>query len=324
MSANLWRIAWNLRDRAAEGRALGGVLERAVEALLGAGHAARRADQALALELPHDVVEALALLAQQRVGGHAHVLEGEQRGVRRVHAELLELLLADHPGRVHVDQEQREAVVARVGVGLGHEHDEVGAVPVGDVGLRAVDHPLVAVAHRARLDAGHVGPGVGLGDPQAGDLLAPDRRHQVALLLLLAAEQEDRRGGHVGVHRHAHRQAAGVAVRHLLGEHEVGVVVAALAAVLLGVGEAEEAQLAHAPEDRVGERGLLPLLGVRRQLLGHERPDRLAQLVVLLAEDEVLAAAGVIGLEQRVGGGHGGKLAEPRGKVNSDTSYFPL
>ena len=38
-------------------------------------------------------------------------------------------------------------------VGLGHEHDEVGAVAVGDVGLRAVDHPLVAVAHRAGADA---------------------------------------------------------------------------------------------------------------------------------------------------------------------------
>ena len=42
----------------------------------------------------------------------------------------------------------------------------------------------------------------------------------------------------------------------LLGEHDVAVVVAALAAVLLGVGEAEEAELAHAREDPVGE-GLL-------------------------------------------------------------------
>ena len=154
--------------------------ERAVEAPLRARHAARRADQPLALELPHDVVEALALLAEQRLLGHAHVLEREQRGVGRVHAELLELLLADHAGRVHVDEEQREAVVAGVRVGLRDEHDEVGAVAVRDVRLRAVDDPLVAVAHRARLDAGHVGAGVGLGDAEAGDLLAADRRHEVA------------------------------------------------------------------------------------------------------------------------------------------------
>ena len=176
MSANLCRIAWNLpigRPKAVRSVAY---CERAVEAPLGAGHAAGGADQPLALELPHDVVEALALLAEQRVRGHAHVLEGEQRGVRRVHAELLELLLADHAGRVHVDEEEREAVVAGVRVGLRHEHDEVGPVAVGDVGLRAVDDPLVAVAHGARLDAGHVGAGVGLGDAEAGDLLAADRR----------------------------------------------------------------------------------------------------------------------------------------------------
>jgi hypothetical protein len=45
------------------------------------GDAARGADQALALELPHDVVEALADLAEHGAVGHAHVLEGEQRGV---------------------------------------------------------------------------------------------------------------------------------------------------------------------------------------------------------------------------------------------------
>ena len=160
---------------------------------------------------------------------------------------------------------------------------------------------------RARLDPGHVGAGVGLGDAQAGDLLALDRRHQVVLLLLLGAEQVDRRGRHVRVDRDAHAEAAAVGVRHLLGEHERAVVVAALAAVLLGVGEAEEAELAHALEDPVRERGLLPLLRVRAQLLDDEVVDRLAELVVLVGEDEVLARAGVVGL-QDIGGGHAGTV----------------
>jgi hypothetical protein len=73
-----------------------------------------------------------------------------------VHAELLQLLLADHARQVHVDDEEREAVVAGVGIGLRDEHDVVGAVAVRDVGLRPVDHPAVAVADRARLDARHV------------------------------------------------------------------------------------------------------------------------------------------------------------------------
>ncbi len=206
MSANLCRMAWNLpiwRPNALRSSAYWSVLskERWAPATEPGG-----ADQALALELPHDVVEALAHLAQHRIRRHAHVLERQQRGVRGVHAELLEPLLADHALAVHVHQEQREAVVARVRVGLRHEHDEVRAMAVGDEGLGAVDHVLVAVTHRPRLDAGDVGAGVRLGDAEARDALALDRRHEVPLLLLLGAEQEDRRRGHVGVHRHAHRE----------------------------------------------------------------------------------------------------------------------
>ena len=159
--------------------------------------------------------------------------------------------------------------------------------------------------------------------PEAGDLLALDRRHQVVLLLLLGAEQVDRRGRHVRVDRDAHAEAAAVGVRHLLGEHERAVVVAALAAVLLGVGEAEEAQLAHALEDPVREGGLLPLLRVRAQLLDDEVVDRLAELVVLVGEDEVLARAGVVGLQDIGCGGHGGTVPAGTAKVNSGTSHFP-
>src|SRR3954451_3967137 len=156
-------------DLPAERLALEGVLHGHLEAALGARDAPRGADQPLALELPADVVEALALLAEHRRGRHAHVLEGEQRGVAGVHAELLELLLADDARQVHGHEEQRDAAVAGLRVGLGDEDDHVGAVAVGDVGLRAVDYVLVAVAHRARLDAGDVGAGVGLGDAEAED-----------------------------------------------------------------------------------------------------------------------------------------------------------
>ena len=150
-----------------------------------------------------------------------------------------------------------------------------------------------------------VGAGVRLGDPEAGDLLALDRGHEVALLLLLGAEQEDRRGRHVGVHRDAHAEPAALGVHELLGEHEVAEVVAALAAVLLRIGEPEEAELAHAVEHGVGERRLLPLLRVRRELLHHEGVDRLAELVVVIVEDEVLAPRPVVGLQQiGLGGGH--------------------
>src|SRR3954453_2236697 len=80
-------------DLAPEGLALERVGERAVKGALGARDAARGADQPLALELPHDVVEALAELAEHGGVRHPDVVEGQQRGVAGVHAEFLELLL---------------------------------------------------------------------------------------------------------------------------------------------------------------------------------------------------------------------------------------
>jgi hypothetical protein len=58
-----------LADLAAERGALLGVLQGLLEAVLRARDAARGADQALALELPHDVVEALADLAEHALSG---------------------------------------------------------------------------------------------------------------------------------------------------------------------------------------------------------------------------------------------------------------
>ena len=150
-------------------------------------------------------------------------------------------------------------------------------------------------------------PGVGLGDAQAQDRLAADRRRHPLALLLLGAERQDRRHRHVGLHGHAHRQAAGIGVGHLLRQDERAVIVAALPAVLLGLVETQEPQLAHAREHRVGERRLLPLLGVRRELFDGEAADRLAQLFVLVGEDDVFAPGLEIGLQDRaLGGRHRG------------------
>ena len=224
-------------------------------------------------------------------------------------------------------------------IGLRHEHDRVRAMAVGDERLRAVDDVLaggrIGSSRTARvLIPATSEPASGSVMPMQRIFVAPDRRRGPLLLLLLAAEREDRRHRHVGLDRNPHRQAAAVGVRHLLGQHQRGVVVAALPAVLLGLVEPEETELAHPLEHPVRERGLLPLLGVGLELLDHETADRLAQLLVLVGEDEVLALGGEVWLED-VGGGHGGclsssgtaaarKLSERGSKVNSRTSYFLL
>ncbi len=189
---------------------------------LGARHAAGRADQPLALELPHDVVEALADLAQDGRGGHADVLEGQERRVRGVHPQLLELLLANHSWRVHRHQDQS----------VKPSYPASGSVLVTSTIMSArwplvmnVFEPLITYSspswNRPRLDSRDIRAGVGLGDPQAEDLLALDRGHDPLLLLLLGAEGQDRRHRHVGVDSQAHGQPAAARVHDLLGQHEL-------------------------------------------------------------------------------------------------------
>ena len=219
-------------------------------------------------------------------------------------------------GVADVDHEQGDPVVACVRVGLRHQNDVVGAEAVGDEGLGAVDHVLVAIADCGGSDGGDVGAGARLGDPQAADQLTLDRGDQVALLQILGPEQVDRRRRHVGVDREAHIEPAAAAVAHRVRSHQRVEVVAPLAAVLLGVAETDVAEVGGPLQDRVRPEVLLPIEPVRGALLQHPRLHRLAQLLVLVGEDEVRPVRAVVGLEHGVGrGGH---------RVECRTSYFPL
>ena len=172
---------------------------------------------------------------------------------------------------------------------LGRFHragEEVGAHPVGDEGLRSVDH--VSPRHLARegADAGDVGAGAGLGDPERADLLAADAGHDPALPLFLRAEVEHRRHRDLGVSVEARGDAARAAgAGQLLDPHRVVDVVPALAAVSLRELEAEKAELAAAREELARELPrLLPLVHVRSDLLGDEASHALTKLLVLLGE----------------------------------------
>jgi hypothetical protein len=92
-----------------------------------------------------------------------------------------------------------------------------------------------------------------------------ERRREVVLLLFFRPELLDRRNGHVGLHRHRHSDASGIAASHLFGQHDVAEIIPTASAVLLGERETEEPQLAETAEDLIGEVTLrLPLVGVRR------------------------------------------------------------
>ena len=94
-------------------------------------------------------------------------------------------------GRVGRDEDHRRAPV-RLGVGLGHDHDDAERRAVGSrrEPLVRVDHPLVAVAHRLPAQQRRVGAGhLRLGHPEERAHLAGDERLEESLLLLVGAVQ---------------------------------------------------------------------------------------------------------------------------------------
>ena len=222
--------------------------------------------------------------------GTRRPVERQLGGVRAAVAELVELAGHAHAGRGRRDDDLADATRAALVGGAGEQAEPVGLDAVGDVELRPVDHPLVAVADRAGLQAGDVGAGVGLGHRDRADHLAPDRRDEVALLQLLGAEAVQRRGRHVGLHGDRHAHAGGVAAPDLLGEHHREQVVRAPAAVRGVVLEAQEAEVAELREQLVRRHPpvALPPVDVRVDLPLDERPHRLAERLVLLGERDHL------------------------------------
>ena len=248
------------------------------------------------------MVEALALLAEQVLGRDADVLEGELAGVGGVHPHLLQLARDREAGdRValvaEVDDEQGDPVVARVsGRSCVTRTMKSARGPL----VMKVLEPLITYSSPSRIAVVRM---PATSEPAPGSVMprqpifSPLIRDQVALLLLLGAEQVDRGQDHVGLDREAHVEAARARVAHALGADQRVVVVAALAAVLLREAEAEEAELAGAVQHLVRPEGLLPLVAVGVELLLHPGLHRLAQVLVLLREDQVLALGRVVGLD---------------------------
>ena len=88
--------------------------------------------------------------------------------------------------------------------------------------------------------------------------------------------------------------AARAAARELLAEHRVGEVVAALAAVLLGVLQPEEPLRGQLGKTSLGnQRSSSHSRGVGRQLALDEAPDRRAQVLVLVGEGRERGARAV-------------------------------
>src|SRR5262249_9307542 len=142
-----------------------------------------------------------------------------------------------------------------------------------------------------------------------GDHLSLDRRDQPATLQLVRAELVQRRRGHVGMDADPHGDTGVVAAPDLV-EHDGGVAPVEPRAAPLRIGaQAEHAELAHLPVERLVEPALaIELARARDELVLDELPHRRAEQLVLGAAIEIIA--------------HGADLTVPSGGLPAPPLSF--
>ena len=171
-----------LADRPVEHDALVGVLRGARHRAAPQAHALRANQDALRVHAVQDVFEPLAFLADAIFLGHRQSVEEHLVGVHGLAAHFLDLAHLD-VFAVEVGIKEREARGS-----LRQHQDLLGDLRGGDPDLLPRDDVALALLLRHGLDLARIEPRVGLGDREAGALLAGDQPGQHALLLRVIAE----------------------------------------------------------------------------------------------------------------------------------------
>ncbi|MNE56025.1 hypothetical protein D3C80_1509010 [compost metagenome] len=151
------------------------------------------------VQAAHQDAHAAVKLAQNVLCRHFHAIEEQLAGVGPAHAQLVELVAAAEAFPVALDDERGDAVRTLVQVGLGVNHVGIGVGTVGDPGLAAVEHVVIAAFFCAQFHRHHVGAGIGLAHGQGADVLAADQLGQVLELLLVGAVAVDLVDAQVGM-----------------------------------------------------------------------------------------------------------------------------
>ena len=145
--------------------------------------------------------------------------------------------------------------------------------------------PFSALARVRVLPASE--PASGSVRPKAASRSPLAQARQPLLLLLLGAERDDRPGAQRRV-RGDRDADARVHARELLDRERVGEVAGAAAAVLLGVGDAHQAEFAELLHDLVREAlGAVELLRDRLYLALRRNPDQALDVALLVGQIEV-------------------------------------
>ncbi|KAF1730330.1 hypothetical protein CRV24_009791 [Beauveria bassiana] len=231
-----------------------------------AGHLRGDADAAL-VEDANGVLVAVAGLAEQVLLGDDDVVKVEDAGGAGADAKLLFLLRNGEAGRVLVDDEGGDALVALAGVEVGKDDEEAGFHGVCDPHLGAANLVAVGRLGRARGHGERVGAGHGLRQAKARDRVG-GQLGQILLLQRGGPPLHERRVAEGVVHVDEHRDG-GVGARELFDGDDGGGKVHAGAAKLFGDLDAHEPLLKELLDDgRVHGLGLVHVAGAGQHDFG--------------------------------------------------------
>ena len=266
--------------------------------------------------------ESLPFLADAVLFGNPQAVDEQGVGVDAAAAHLLDLAYF-HAVAVEAGVEQGEAVGRAPALlarrGAGEQQDPVGDLGGGGPHLAPVDDVAPAVAAGEGGDAAGIESGVGLGHPEAADLLSGDEGREEARLLLLGAGDHDRhRSEDVEVNPGGRAHRAG-GVRDRMHHHRRLGHPEAAPAVLGRHGDAEPAALGHGTAKLVRKCAVaVPGEPVVVAEAGGDAADALVDRTLVVGQSEV--HGGVRGVRGAgAGGGEVGRLEVLDRAVRSST-----
>lgn len=331
-----------LNQRLAESLSLVGVLAGLLVANSRSSVCLDDDTNSLVVEVGHDDLETLVLLAEQVLHGDLDILHGDPGRAGRqhtlsVHSSGLKTLHAS------LEQQNRDTVHARAGAtGSDGNSEVVSPDTVGDPLLDTVDNVELSVGGLlgGSGDVGNIGASVGLSDTQTDSLGTVEQAGEDSLLKGLLGELDHGRQTNTVATKQVPGETSGASSHDLVGDDELvehvvllnghrgGLDVGVLGQLLVGGAEraGKVTSLAHLLEDLLGNLLLLiPFLNEGLNLLLNPLSDLVTQLGVgLLVVGVVVAVVPVgVGVGDKVSVGlEGGGLV--RGNHGSSGVCFSV
>ena len=243
----------------------------------------------LIVEPRHQDLGATVQMAEDVGGRHFDIAEHQLAGMRAPHAELVQFLRNAETGHALFDQKSSHTARAKLGFGLGIDHQRVGVRPIGDPHLAAIEQVITAFVFGLQLHADDIRTGPRLAHRQRTDMLAADQLGQVFLLLRLAAVALELVDAEVRVRAIGQADRSRSATDFFHRDH-VRQIAHIGPAIFLGDGNAEHPELAHlAPQVHRELVARVDLGRARRDLLLRKMLHCIAQCVDLFAKLKIQA-----------------------------------